>query len=224
MGKKKKRHDNHGEPGITEPIPPAEDTVSAPPTEGADSAPPVIPGEEPDGASAGSTELVEPAAEATRRLQAELDAANDRYLRLAAEFDNFRKRMQRERAETTVRAQGQLAEKVLEGLDNLGRVVELDTERATVADVLDGVRLVERKLLQELESAGLTRVGGAGEPFDPNHHEAVGALPAPVGEEPGTVGAVLQPGYLFNAVLLRPARVMVYVAPEVPDGSDGNEG
>jgi molecular chaperone GrpE len=181
----------------------------------------------------GSTELVEPPVEATRRLSAALEELKDRHLRLAAEFDNYRKRMQRERNDTWARAQSQLAGRVVEGLDDLSRVAELGPKAAAVADVLDGVRMVERKLMQELEAAGLRRVGVAGEPFDPNHHEAVGALPVTEGAEPGTVGTVLQAGYVFGGSLLRPARVLVYLsrdherdagASEAAEPTDGGGG
>ena len=163
---------------------------------------------------AGHGSLVEPSDQAVERLASELAEAKDRYLRLAADFDNFRKRVQRERTETWARAQADVVANVLDVLDDFSRVTGLDREQATVHDVLDGVVLVERKLLHELESAGLTRVGEAGEPFDPNLHEAVGTLPAPSPDREGTVAAVFQAGYRFGGALLRPARVQVYVAPE----------
>ena len=85
--------------------------------------------------------------------------------------------------------------------------------------MIKGVELVERKMLKELEAAGLERVGDVGEPFDPNHHEAVGSLPAPSAEEDHTVGAVLQPGYKFSGALIRPARVQVRMwNGEAPEG------
>jgi molecular chaperone GrpE len=149
-------------------------------------------------------------------LRAELDALNDRYLRLAAEFDNFRKRTLRERTELRERAQADLARQLLETLDDLGRVTALEASNASVHDVIEGIHMVERKLLQELEQAGFERVGVQGEPFDPNHHEAVATHPASEREAPGTIGNVLQPGYRLGSVLLRPARVVVLVDAE-PD-------
>ncbi len=154
--------------------------------------------------------------EALERLTAERDELNDRYLRLAAEFDNFRKRVARERAELRHRSQAELARALLEALDDLGRVVTLETASSTVHDVISGVHLVERKLIQELERAGLQRVGAEGEPFNPNDHEAVATQPAADESEAGTVGSVLQPGYRFGEVLLRPARVVVWVEGEPP--------
>jgi molecular chaperone GrpE len=153
--------------------------------------------------------LVEPAQEAVLRLEAELDSLKDRHLRVVAEYDNFRKRTSKERAETWGRAQADVVANLLDALDDLGRVADLDAQVTSAADVIKGVELVERKFLRELESAGLERAGEPGETFDPNVHEAVGSLPAESSEEDQTVGAVLQIGYRFGGVLIRPARVQV---------------
>lgn len=144
----------------------------------------------------------------------------DQYQRLAADFDNFRKRMIKERAEAWGRAQAELAARVLEALDDLGRVAHLDPERTSAKDLAAGVDLVERKMLKQFESAGLVRVGQPGEKFDPASHEAVSTLPAASPEQDHTVAMVFQPGYRFSGVLLRPARVQVSVwqDAEAPDG------
>ncbi len=155
--------------------------------------------------------LVELADETVRRLTEQVEQLNDRYLRLAAEFDNFKKRMQRERSETWNRAQAEVVAAVLDTLDDLGRVAHLDPDATPARDLLAGIELVERKLLRELTSAGLERLGVSGEPFDPNNHEAVASLPAPDAEQDHRVAAVMQPGYRFGGSLLRPARVSVYV-------------
>lgn len=152
--------------------------------------------------------------DAVEQLRAEAEELRDRHLRLAAEFDNYRKRTARERSDLSARAQASLVGTVLEALDDLGRVAHLDPDRTGAQDVIAGVELVERKLMRQLESAGLVRVGTPGEPFDPNNHEAVGTEPAPSPAEDGVLAAVLQPGYRFGRTLLRPARVRVYVALE----------
>jgi molecular chaperone GrpE len=174
-----------------------------------------IAGEEPEaGEALGGGAIVEPPEQAVQRLTGEVETLKDRYLRLAADFDNFKKRMVRERSEARSRAQAEVIANSLDALDDLGRVTSLDPSSVSVGDVLSGVQLVERKLLRELESAGLRRVGQVGDGFDPNLHEAVGALPAQTPEDDGTVAAVLQIGYQFGNALLRPARVHVNVAPE----------
>jgi molecular chaperone GrpE len=154
------------------------------------------------------------------RLAEELEEQRDRYLRLAAEFDNFRKRMVRERSEISSRARAEVTSAILEGLDDLDRVSQLDPEQATSKDVIDGVELVERKLFRELELAGLQRVGIEGERFDPNHHEAVAATPAPDAEKEDLIAAVLQVGYRMGDMLLRPARVQVFVATDPAEGGE----
>lgn len=153
--------------------------------------------------------LVEAPEEAVRRLTDEVEEMRDRHLRLAADFDNFRKRISRERTETWARAQADVVSKILDALDDLGRVAHVDLSQADATDILSGVELVERKLLRELESAGLERVGQADEPFDPNVHEALGTMPAEGPDRDHTVGEVVQIGYRFGGALLRPARVMV---------------
>ena len=147
--------------------------------------------------------------EAAIRLRHELQELKDRHLRLAAEYENFRKRTARERTETWSRAQADVVTNILDALDDLGRVLDLDTSVASTQDVVAGVELVDRKLIRELTNAGLEKVGEQGEVFDPNHHEAIGSLPAQTPEEDQTVGAVVQVGYRFGGALLRPAKVQV---------------
>ncbi len=168
--------------------------------------------------------LVEPEQQAIQRLSEELEQVKDRHLRLAAEFDNFRKRTQRERAEAGSRAQADLVASILDGLDDLGRVAHLDAQATTARDVLAGVELVERKLARVLATAGLERIGTEGEPFDPNVHEAVTSLPAPTAEQDHRVASIMQPGYRFGGALLRPARVSVYLWQEPVPADDPQPG
>ncbi len=168
--------------------------------------------------------LVEPAAEAVRRLTEELEVAKDRHLRLAAEFDNFKKRAQRERTETWGRAQAELVVAILDALDDLGRVAHLSPDTTSVRDLLAGVELVERKLTRALGQGGLERVGVAGETFDPNIHEAVSTAAAPAAEQDHVIQSVLQPGYKFGGALLRPARVVVLLWHEPEPASDSPPG
>jgi molecular chaperone GrpE len=144
-------------------------------------------------------------------LEAEVTELKDRYLRLAAEYDNFRKRTSRERDEIRSRSQADLARRLLEALDDLGRVAHLDPAATAAADVIAGVELVERKVLRELGAAGLQVVNAIDVAFDPEMHEAIATLPTPTQSEDHTVAAVFQVGYRFNGVLLRPARVQVRV-------------
>lgn len=168
--------------------------------------------------------LVELPEQTIQRLTDEAEQLKDQRLRLAAEFDNFKKRAQRERAEAWSRAQAGVVGAILDGLDDLGRVAHLDPATTPVRDVLAGVELVERKVLRVLTAAGLERVGAEGEPFDPNVHEAVSTAPASTAEQDHLVASVLQPGYRFAGSLLRPARVVVYVWQEPPPADDAAAG
>jgi len=143
------------------------------------------------------------------RLQGELEALNDRHLRLAAEFDNYRKRVERERAEAWVRAQGDLAKRLLEALDDLQRVSDFDVTTATAESLLEGIQLVEKKLRHALESAGLEPIDPRGEFFNPETMEALMMVPAERPEEDEIVLDVFQKGYRFKGQLIRPARVRV---------------
>lgn len=156
--------------------------------------------------------LVEAPEAAVQRLTIEVEEQRERYLRLAAEFDNFRKRVERQRSEIWQNARSEAVRSLLGTLDNLARVTALDTTDTNLDDVIAGVEMVERSLMRELESAGLAKVGTVDEPFDPNDHEAVSTAPAPDEASVDLVAAVLQVGYRFGGTLLRPARVQVYVA------------
>ena len=141
-------------------------------------------------------------------LQSELEAARERHLRLAAEFDNYRKRVAREQTESVARAQAALVSKLVEVLDDLERVAH-HSEKATTESLLHGVELVERKLRQTLESAGLERIAAEDAVFDPAVMEALMTVPAGSEAEDEHVADVFQPGYRYQGVLLRPARVRV---------------
>jgi molecular chaperone GrpE len=152
-----------------------------------------------------------PAASAARSSQgaSEADVWKDRHLRLAADYDNFRKRTARERTETWSRAQAELVSRLADALDDLSRFAHIDPAEIDSKTLHDGVDLVERKVWKELEGAGVTRIDQAGVPFDPNIHEAVTTQPAAKPEQDHTVGQVVQPGYKMRDTLLRPARVVV---------------
>jgi molecular chaperone GrpE len=159
--------------------------------------------------SAGAGALVESADNAVLRLEAELAAMKDKYLRLAAEYDNFRKRAIKERTESWGKAQAELVARLVDALDDLARFAHVDPAQTDAKTIHDGVDLVERKIWKELEAAGVTRLDQVGVPFDPNLHEAVTTSPADEAAKDHTVGAVLQPGYQLRGALIRPARVVV---------------
>jgi molecular chaperone GrpE len=146
-------------------------------------------------------ELVEePAAEASA------PAPDESYLRLAADFDNYRKRVAREQVELTRRANERLLNELLPVLDDLERALEAAAEHEE-AKLEEGVRLVHRSLLGLVERHGLSEIETDGA-FDPHVHEALLAQPGE-GAAEGSVLQVLQKGYRLGDRVLRPARVIV---------------
>jgi molecular chaperone GrpE len=133
----------------------------------------------------------------------------DRYLRLAAEYDNFRKRTTRERQEAHLRGQGDMLKGMIDALDDLARFAHVDPATTDAKTVVDGAAMVEKKLMKTLAGHGMEVLDPVGQPFDPALHEAVMTEPAQTPDEDHLVARVFQQGYLFNGQLLRPARVVV---------------
>lgn len=143
-------------------------------------------------------------------LQEDLGRLQDQHLRLAADFENYRKRVSSELSTGWVRAQAELAGALLDGLDDLQRVSRFTSEDATLEALIEGVDLVERKFMKALTDAGLEPLDPTGQPFDPNIMEAVMRVPTEEDGQDETVHQVFQKGYLFKDLLVRPARVSVY--------------
>ena len=176
----------------------------------AEADPPPAEAENPPETAVGAVGLpAELSEEAVKRLEDELAELRDRHVRLAAEYDNFRKRAAKERIELSDRAQAALAGKLLDVLDDLDRV-ESGGQLSENDVVQQALILIERKLRKELEAAGLERLDPVGMPFDPSLHEAVSVVPAPDPSKDHTVSATFQAGYRFKGSLLRPARVQVF--------------
>jgi molecular chaperone GrpE len=143
-------------------------------------------------------------------------ALEDRMLRLAADFENYKKRAAREREEYVAHANERLVKELLPVLDDLERALVAATEHEEAA-LEDGVRLVHRSLAQLLERHGLKEIDANGK-FDPHVHEAL--LSQPSEQEEGAVIDVLQKGYTLGQRVLRPARVVIAAAPPVPPDDD----
>ncbi|MEO7086978.1 MAG: nucleotide exchange factor GrpE [Gemmatimonadaceae bacterium] len=133
----------------------------------------------------------------------------EKYLRLAAEYDNYRKRTTRERAESYGRAQGDVVKQLLDGFDDLARFAHVDPDTVDSKTVVQGAEMVEKKLFKALATAGLEIVDPTNQSFDPTLHEAVLTEPALSPEDDHVVSRVFQVGYVFKGQLLRPARVVV---------------
>jgi len=144
-----------------------------------------------------------------QQLAAEVEAAREKHLRLAAEFDNFRRRAVKERQEAGWRAQGDLVRGLLDALDDLTRFANVDPSTMDSKMVIDGIALVEKKIFKSLAGHGFEVLDPTGHPFNPGLHEAVSTAPAASAEEDGVVAVCFQAGYVINGHVLRPARVVV---------------
>lgn len=140
----------------------------------------------------------------------ELERLRDRHLRLAAEFDNYRRRTRREILEAGEAARADLARRLLEIIDDLQRVSDMPCDPEAHEALHQGVGLIGRKLLKALADVGMEIIDPVGERFDPNYHEALIVTPTDDPEADESVSQVLLTGYRMGDRLLRPAQVAVY--------------
>jgi molecular chaperone GrpE len=152
-----------------------------------------------------------------------VDAANlkEQMAYLAAEFENFRKRVAREREMQAAFGNEQLLLAVLPFLDNLERA--MGQAGASADALLSGVRMTYDLFLSELRKFGLEQFPAQGGTFDPSLHEAIASVPSP-GKPGGTILAEARKGYLLRGRLLRPAQVTVAAAPREDDGEGAPAG
>lgn len=159
-------------------------------------------------------------AEITAELHEEVLRERDEYLdslqRLKAEFENFRKRMQREGEQRAQRAQTEVIEELLPVLDNFERAMQAAAQHDEKL-LTSGVELVYNQLRDLLTRRGLCEIESEGAQFDPNQHDAVMCQPSGEHEE-GTVMQVLEKGYQLDDKVMRPAKVIVSAAPEDDGG------
>ena len=153
--------------------------------------------------AAGDGDASDPA-EALRR---ERDALQDRLLRTAAEFDNFRKRIDRERREYQEHASSDVLREILPIIDNFERALQAPAE-ADVDAYRKGIEMIHRQMLDMLRKRGVTPIEALGADFDPNLHQAV-IQEISSGHREGEVMQELQRGYMLGERLLRPAMVKV---------------
>lgn len=142
----------------------------------------------------------------TEKVKAELAQLTDIRLRLAAEYDNFRKRSQREKDAIYSDATASGVAALLPIIDNVERA--LAAENASAEDMRKGVEMINTQAIQALDKLGVSSFGEVGETFDPNIHHCVGTLSAE-GVESGAIAVVLQKGYKLGDKVIRPAMVQV---------------
>ena len=172
----------------------AADDTDAPPAEEAE-APPAEEVSEPDELAA---------------LRVEHERLTDRHLRMAAEYENYKRRTEQEFTSAWGRAQADFLSKLVDALDDLQRVGTWEASTTTVEALIEGVDLVERKVKQALTAAGVEVLEPVGETFDPSEMEAMMKVPAEDESADDQVHQVFQLGYRLKGNLVRPARVSVY--------------
>jgi molecular chaperone GrpE len=145
-------------------------------------------------------------------LRTELAEANDRVLRTQAEFENYRKRAQRDAADERKYAAMPLISDILGVIDNLDLAIQAAEKSGSAGALLEGVRMVEGMFLSVLAQHHCKRIEGVGQPFDPNLHQAIAQEPSD--EYPaGTVTRVVRFGYQLHDRVVRPSHVFVSTGP-----------
>lgn len=147
--------------------------------------------------------------EELERLRLELQEQKDKYLRLAAEFDNFKRRVAKERIDLLQTASRDTLQSLLVVLDDCERATKQIENSNDVTALKEGLDLVFNKLRNVLQSKGLKKMDSLDQPFDPELQEAITEIPAPSEDMVGKVLDVIEPGYYLNDKLIRHAKVIV---------------
>lgn len=138
-----------------------------------------------------------------------VEEQKDKYLRLSAEFDNYRKRTLKEKAELIKNGGEKAITSILPILDDLERALQNMQKAEDVKAIYDGVDLIYQKFLKELSHEGLKKMEPIGEAFDTDYHEAIALVPSPSEEQKGKVLDCVQTGYTLNDKVIRHAKVVV---------------
>jgi len=150
-----------------------------------------------------------PELSAEEKLQAEVQQLNDKYLRLYAEFDNYKRRTQKERVELLQTAGKDVIVTLLPVLDDFDRALKAMETATDVAPVKEGILLVSTKLKNTLAQKGLKDVESINQPFNTDFHEAITNIPAPSDDLKGKVIDEVEKGYTLNDNVIRFAKVVV---------------
>lgn len=173
----------------------------------------------------------DPVSDPVAEAKQELSKMREQLLRVAADFDNYRKRSRREIEDAAKRAKQDVLKDLLPVFDNMERAVSHGTAASDADPVVKGVRMVMKQFADTTERLGVVRVKSVGEVFDPAVHEAIQQVETSE-QAAGTIVTELLPGYLFGEQLLRAAMVVVAKAPavavveakqEAKDGPDTQE-
>jgi len=142
-----------------------------------------------------------------------LEGLKDKLLRSAADFENAKKRLTKEKDDFLKFANERLISEILPVLDNLNRAIETAEKASPDDPILKGIHLIEKHIFDILKKNGLTRIEALGKPFSVEFHDAMGQVETAEKEE-GTVVEELEAGYLLHGKVIRPSRVRIAKAPE----------
>jgi molecular chaperone GrpE len=142
-------------------------------------------------------------------VEEQMAAMNDKYLRLYSEFDNYRKRTNKEKLELIATASAAVLKELLSVLDDFDRAIANNEQVDDASALKEGFNLIHTKLKSTLEAKGLKQMVAKGEAFDPELHEAIANIPAPSDELKGKVVDDVERGYYLNEKVIRYAKVVV---------------
>ena len=148
-------------------------------------------------------------AQELEKAHAEIEDQKDKYLRLSAEFDNYRKRTMKEKAELIKNGGEKAISAILPILDDLERALQNMQKADNVQAMYEGIDLISQKFLKVLAQEGLQKMEPVGETFDTDFHEAIALVPAPDETQKGKVLDCVQTGYKLNDKVIRHAKVVV---------------
>ncbi len=154
-------------------------------------------------------EVADPVMQELEAAKATIEEQKDKYLRLSAEFDNYRKRTLKEKAELIKNGGEKAISAILPILDDLERALQNMQKADDVKAMYEGIDLIYQKFLKGLSQEGLQKMEPVGEVFDTDYHEAVALVPAPSEDQKGKVLDCVQTGYKLNDKVIRHAKVVV---------------
>lgn len=154
-------------------------------------------------------EVADPVMQELEAAKATIEEQKDKYLRLSAEFDNYRKRTLKEKAELIKSGGEKAISAILPILDDLERALQNMQKADDVKAMYEGIDLIYQKFLKGLSQEGLQKMEPVGEVFDTDYHEAVALVPAPSEDQKGKVLDCVQTGYKLNDKVIRHAKVVV---------------
>ena len=154
-------------------------------------------------------EVADPVMQELEAAKATIEEQKDKYLRLSAEFDNYRKRTLKEKADLIKNGGEKAISAILPILDDLERALQNMQKADDVKAMYEGIDLIYQKFLKGLSQEGLQKMEPVGEVFDTDYHEAVALVPAPSEDQKGKVLDCVQTGYKLNDKVIRHAKVVV---------------